>query len=71
MNNTVLKPKGMFWRDLSNAEKEEIRNQITNVEHDPNYVNYKWYRTTFNRWIICNAFAVPMKTNKNIYSKVE
>lgn len=71
MSNTILKPRGVYWRDLSNAEKDEIRLQIKNVEFDPNYVNYRWYKTSFNKWIICNAFSVPMKTSKNIYTRLD
>jgi hypothetical protein len=68
MSNTILKPRGVLWRDLSNAEKQEIREQIKNIEHDPSYSDYKYYRTQFNKWIICNIWTVPMKTAKVIFN---
>lgn len=67
MSTANLKPKGVFWRDLSNAEVEEIREQIKNIEHDPNYTNYRYYRTQFHKWIICNAMTVPMNLKKSIW----
>ena len=64
MSNTILKPKGVLWRDLSNAEVAEIRLQIPKIEQDPSYTDYRFYRTQFNKWIICNIWSVPMKTAK-------
>ena len=67
MSNTILKPKGVFWRDLSEAEQIEVGNQIKNITSDPNYVLYRYYKTTFGKWIICNAFAVPMALKKSVW----
>lgn len=67
MSNTILKPRGVYWRDLSNAEVEEIRQQIKNIERDPNYTEYRYYRTQYNKWIICNAMTVPMKLKKSVW----
>lgn len=65
---TLIKPKGVTWSNLSNAEKDEIRNQIKNIERDPNIYIYRFYKTQFHKWIIPNAMAVPMKTSKAIWS---
>jgi hypothetical protein len=59
--STALKPKGVYWRDLSQAEKDEITLQIPKIQYDPNYVNYRYYKSAKYKWIICNAFTVPMK----------
>ena len=66
-NNTLLKPKGVYWRDLSNAEIAEIREQIKNIERDPCFTDYRYYRTQYNKWIITNAMSVPMKTSKAVF----
>jgi hypothetical protein len=65
-NNTLIKPKGVYWNELSNAEKTDIKNQLKFIERDPNYTTYRYYKTRFHKWIICNAFSVPMKTSKAI-----
>ena len=67
MSTANLKPKGVFWRDLSNYEQQEIISQIKNICFDPNYVNYRYYKTYFHKWIICNAMTVPMQLKKSIW----
>jgi len=67
MSKTILKPRGVHWRDLSNAEVAEIRLQIPLIERDPSYTEYKFYRTRYNKWIICNAMTVPMRTSKVVW----
>jgi hypothetical protein len=64
---TLLKPKGVYWRDLSDAEKEEVRLQIENIERDPSYSYYRFYRTQYNKWIICNAMTVPMNSKTTLW----
>ena len=66
---TLLKPRGVLWSELSNTEREEINLQIKNIMSDPNYVNYRYYRTQFHKWIICNAMTIPMKLKTNIWNK--
>lgn len=65
MTNANLKPKGVFWRDLSEAEKREIQEQLPKICFDSNYTNYRYYKTQFYKWIICNAMTVPMKLKKS------
>ena len=67
MSNTLLKARGTIWRDLSNAEKKEIKTQIKNIEYDPNYVNYRFYKSPYHKWIILNANCLPMKTSKSVW----
>jgi hypothetical protein len=67
MSTARLIPKGVLWRDLSAAEKDEIQLQIKNIQFDPNYVNYRYYKTRFHKWIICNAMTVPMQLKKSIW----
>lgn len=69
MNTATLKPRGVTWSNLSKAEKEEIRNQIKNIERDPNYTIYRYYKTQFHKWIIPNANLVPMKLSRSIWSQ--
>jgi hypothetical protein len=64
---SIIKSKGVYWRDLSNAEVAEIRLQIKNIERDPSYTEYRYYRTQYNKWIICNAMTVPMRTAKAVF----
>jgi len=67
MSMAILKPKGVLWGDLSEAERIEVSSQIKNITADPNYVLYKYYKTKFGKWIICNAFAVPMALKKSVW----
>ena len=67
MSTAMLKPRGVYWRDLSKAEKEEIHIQIPLIQIDPSYSDYRYYRTQYHKWIICNAMAVPMKTSKAVW----
>jgi hypothetical protein len=68
MVNTILKSKGVLWRDLSNAEVAEIRLQIKNIERDPNYRDYKYYRSPYHKWIILNANVIPMKLSRSVWN---
>lgn len=62
MSTTLLRPKGVYWRDLSKWEKTELLTQIPSLKTDYNYINYRYYYSAnFKHWIICNAFTVPMK----------
>jgi hypothetical protein len=66
----LLKPKGMYWRDLQQFEKTELLTQIPGLKTDSNFVNYRYYYSTnFKHWIITNAIAVPM-TQLKTFSKV-
>ena len=67
MNKTLLKPRGVYWRDLSVFEKIEISDQIKNITTDPSYTDYRYYKTNYQKWIICNAMTVPMKTAKAVF----
>jgi hypothetical protein len=67
MNQTLLKARGSFWRDLSNAEVAEIRLQIPKIENDPNYVNYRFFKSPYHKWIILNAMTIPMKTVQRVF----
>jgi hypothetical protein len=62
-----LQLKGSLFRDLTGSQKEELLSQLKNLQRDPNYTEYRYYRTQYNKWIIVNAFALPMKTSKNIW----
>jgi len=66
---SIIKAKGVYWKDLSNAEKDEIRQQIKNIERDPNYTQYKFYKSPFHKWIIPNANLIPMKLSRSIWSQ--
>lgn len=68
MSNTLLKARGCLWRDLSNAEKQEIISQIKNIERDPNYTYYKYYKSPYHKWIILNANTIPMKLNRSVWN---
>lgn len=68
MSNTLLKAKGVFWCDLSNAEKQEIISQIKNIERDPNFLNYRYYKSPYHKWIILNANTIPMKLSRSVWN---
>jgi len=61
MSTTLLKPKGVHWRDLSRAEKSEIEAQIPNIKADPSLYDMKFYKTQYHKWIICNIWSIPKK----------
>ena len=67
MSKPLLKPKGVYWRDLSESERIEIQSQIKNITIDPALYEYRFYRTQFNKWIIPNAMAVPLQTKKAVW----
>ena len=62
-----LQLKGNYFLDLNIHDQIEIQEQIINIKQDPNYTMYRFYKTSFNKWIIVNAFCVPMKSNKSIW----
>lgn len=68
MSNTLLKARGVFWRDLADYEQQEIISQIKNITTDPNYTNYRYYKSPYHKWIILNANTIPMKLNKSVWN---
>jgi len=63
-----LQLQGKFWRDLSESEVEEIEQQIKSIKDDPCYRDYRYFKTKFHKWIIVNAFLVPMKVTTPVWS---
>jgi len=62
-----LQLRGTLWRDLTGSQKEELQLQIKNIQRDPNFTEYRYYRTPRHRWIILNAFCLPMKTSSSVW----
>jgi len=65
-NTFLIKPKGVLWDQLSNAEQKEINQQMNRIVYDPQLKKYKFYKTTKYGWMIANIFAVPMKTKNQV-----
>lgn len=66
--STLLKPIGCYWKDLCKAEQDEIISQMPKIQIDPNFYKYRFYKSQQYKWIICNVWTVPMKTNKSIWT---
>ena len=63
-----LQLRGDYWRNLTASQQKEIKEQMPRIDEDPNYRDYRFYRSRFHKWIILNAWLLPMKTNKSIWS---
>jgi len=50
-----------MFRDLSDEELREITSQMPDLGGDPNLGAYKFKKTKFNKWVILNAWTVPMQ----------
>lgn len=63
----IKKSKGLKWDELQKFQQVEILQQIPGLQADKQIKNYMFYYSTQYKWIITNAFDVPISTAKSYF----